>query len=141
MLECICVITTSCIRLTDAAVVCRDGTIFFTDASYKYPFKDNPQDVLEARPYGRLLKYDPNTRSTTTLLDNLYFANGIALSSNEDFLVFCETTLYIPVLSTVFNLHLLFLYHFILFTMRFDYDVCFLMIPCCWKGLGVNDIG
>ena len=82
------------LRLTDAAIVSRDGSIFFTDASYKYSFEDHILDIIEARPHGRLLKYDPKTRSTITLLDNLYFANGVALSGNEDFLVFCETTMY-----------------------------------------------
>ena len=81
-------------RLPNAAIVSRDGSIFFTDASYKYSFEDHILDIMEARPHGRLLMYDPKTRSTITLLDNLYFANGVALSGNEDFLVFCETTMY-----------------------------------------------
>lgn len=48
-------------------------------------------DVLEAKPYGQLLKYDPSTKETSLVLDNLAFANGVALSRNEDYLVVCET--------------------------------------------------
>ncbi|RVX05555.1 Protein strictosidine synthase-like 5 [Vitis vinifera] len=48
-------------------------------------------DVLEAKPHGQLLKYDPLLNETSILLDNLAFANGVALSQDEDFLVVCET--------------------------------------------------
>jgi len=37
-------------------------------------------DLFEARPHGRLLRYDPVSRRTTVLLRDLYFANGVALS-------------------------------------------------------------
>ncbi|MCO5580601.1 hypothetical protein L7F22_034471 [Adiantum nelumboides] len=79
--------------LTDAAAVSmEDGSIYFTDASDKYPLAQYVNDMLEARPNGRLLKYDETTRTTTVLMDHLYFANGVALSSNGEFLVVCETT-------------------------------------------------
>lgn len=78
--------------LTDAAAVSKeDGSIYFTDASDKYPLAQYLKDFQEARPNGRLLKYNEVTRTTTVLMDRLYFANGVALSSNEDFLVVCET--------------------------------------------------
>ena len=32
-------------------------------------------------------RYDPKTKMSETLLDDLYFANGIALSDNEDYLL------------------------------------------------------
>ena len=37
-------------------------------------------DVLEARPHGRMLNFDPITGRTTVLMGGLGFANGIALS-------------------------------------------------------------
>ncbi|KAI5074536.1 hypothetical protein GOP47_0010497 [Adiantum capillus-veneris] len=80
--------------LTDAAAVSmEDGSIYFTDATDKYPFAHHINDLMEARPNGRLLKYDEVTRITTVLMDHLYFANGVVLSSNEDFLVVCETVM------------------------------------------------
>lgn len=48
-------------------------------------------DFLEARPHGRLLRFDPSTNTTETLLEDLYFANGVALSRNEDFVLVVES--------------------------------------------------
>eukprot|EP00250_Pteridium_aquilinum_P018694 c24167_g1_i2 orf=301-1437(-) len=78
--------------LTDGVAVSReDGIIYFTDASDKHPLSLFMTGFMEAHPNGRLLKYDQGMRTTTVLMDHLYGANGIALSGNEDFLVFCET--------------------------------------------------
>ncbi|EFJ42499.1 strictosidine synthase [Volvox carteri f. nagariensis] len=41
---------------------------------------------------GRLLKYDPSTRRTEQLVSGLWFANGVALSADESFVVVVETT-------------------------------------------------
>ncbi|XP_039133319.1 protein STRICTOSIDINE SYNTHASE-LIKE 5-like [Dioscorea cayenensis subsp. rotundata] len=79
--------------LTDGVDVTLDGKIYFTDASYKYPLKDYMLDVMEARPHGRLLSYDPKTNQTLVLALDLYFANGLALSPDEHAIVFCETLL------------------------------------------------
>lgn len=38
-----------------------------------------------------MIKYDPKTKRNTVLIDGLYFANGIALSPEEDFIVVAET--------------------------------------------------
>ncbi|XP_043713634.1 protein STRICTOSIDINE SYNTHASE-LIKE 4-like [Telopea speciosissima] len=80
-------------RITDGVDVGRDGVIYFTDASYKYSLAEHIADVLEGRPYGRLMSYDPSINKTRVLARNLYFANGVALSPNQDFLIFCETVL------------------------------------------------
>ncbi|KAI3831112.1 hypothetical protein MKX03_017216 [Papaver bracteatum] len=47
--------------------------------------------VLEANPNGKILKYNPFNKKTTALIDSLCFPNGVALSRNQHFLVFCET--------------------------------------------------
>jgi sugar lactone lactonase YvrE len=74
--------------------IASDGTVYFSDATSKFRGQDYRFDLLEARPHGRLLRYDPATRETRVVLDNLYFANGVALSQNEDFLVVSETYRY-----------------------------------------------
>jgi sugar lactone lactonase YvrE len=74
--------------------VASDGTVYFSDATSKFAGQDYRFDLLEARPHGRLLRYDPATRETRVVLPNLYFANGVALSQNEDFLVVSETYRY-----------------------------------------------
>ncbi|KAI3987376.1 hypothetical protein MKX01_032495 [Papaver californicum] len=78
-------------RLTDGVDVAGDGFIYFTDASSKYSLDDHMMDLLEGRPYGRLMSFDAN--STKVLARDLYFANGVALSPENDFVVFCETPL------------------------------------------------
>ena len=79
---------------TDDLDIASDGIIYFSDASSKYHQPDYILDLLEARPYGRLLSYNPKTKETRVLLKNLYFANGIALSQNEDFVLVNETYRY-----------------------------------------------
>lgn len=80
--------------LLDDVKVATDGRIYFTDASYKYPLHQYQLDIMEGRPNGRLFRYDPQTGKTELLLDQLYFANGIAFSTDEDFLVVAETARY-----------------------------------------------
>src|SRR5206468_664343 len=63
----------------------RDGTVYFSDASDRFRQPDYLLDLFEARPHGRLLRYDPGSRRTIVLLRDLYFANGVALSQGEDF--------------------------------------------------------
>jgi sugar lactone lactonase YvrE len=53
-----------------------------------------PYDILEAKPHGRLLAYDPISKTTRIVLDDLYFANGLALSAEEDYLLIAETPRY-----------------------------------------------
>lgn len=46
--------------------------------------------VYSAEDSGRVLKYDPSTKQTTVLLRNLQFPNGLSLSKDRSFFVFCE---------------------------------------------------
>jgi sugar lactone lactonase YvrE len=78
----------------DDVTVANDGMIYFSDASDKFKHDEYLLDMLEARPHGRLLRYDPATKKTDVLSDGLYFANGVALSKDEDFLLVNETYRY-----------------------------------------------
>jgi sugar lactone lactonase YvrE len=71
-----------------------DGTIYFTDASYKYPMSEFTNDLLEHQPNGRLLAFDPGTHQTRTILPDLYFANGVAVSPDQSFVLVVETGMY-----------------------------------------------
>jgi sugar lactone lactonase YvrE len=81
-------------KFTDDLDIAQDGTIYFTDASYKFTQKEYLYDLLESKPHGRLLMYDPVSQTTTTLIKDMYFANGVALSSDESFLLVNETYRY-----------------------------------------------
>jgi sugar lactone lactonase YvrE len=74
--------------------IASDGRIYFSDSSKKFTNPETAADMFEHRPNGRLLVYHPETRETNTLLDELYFPNGVALSPEEDYLLFSETSAY-----------------------------------------------
>jgi sugar lactone lactonase YvrE len=76
---------------TNDVDVAADGTIYFTDASYKFPLTQLKNDVLEHRPNGRFLAYDPRTKQTRVLLSDLYFANGVAVSPDQSFVLVNDT--------------------------------------------------
>ncbi|KAL2333903.1 hypothetical protein Fmac_015116 [Flemingia macrophylla] len=80
-------------KLTDEVDIADDGIIYFTDASHKYSMKDASMDILEGKPNGRLLSYNPATKKTTLLAQDLYFANGVAVSPDQQFVIFCESVL------------------------------------------------
>lgn len=71
-----------------------DGRIYFSDASDHWAIASYKLDILEHQPRGRLLMYDPLSQKTTTLLDSLYFANGIAVAADTSFVLVNETSSY-----------------------------------------------
>jgi sugar lactone lactonase YvrE len=71
-----------------------DGTIYFTDATYKFPLSVYRWDIVEHRPNGRLIAYDPASGATRVLIDGLHFANGVALGPEESFVLAVETGKY-----------------------------------------------
>jgi sugar lactone lactonase YvrE len=81
-------------KFTDALDISSEGVIYFTDASSKYGQNEYLYDLLEARPHGRLMRLNPATGEIKVLLSGLFFANGVALSSREDFVLVNETYRY-----------------------------------------------
>ena len=79
---------------TDDVDIANDGTIYFTDASSNWKIANYRADIIEHRPYGRLLAYDPGTKKTKVILDGLYFANGVAVSPDQSFVLVNETSEY-----------------------------------------------
>ncbi|KAM3693739.1 hypothetical protein ACB098_07G005900 [Castanea mollissima] len=79
------------IRFADDVIEASDGSLYFSVASTKFDLHSWYLDVIEAKPHGQLLKYDPSSSETSILLEDLAFANGVALSRDQDYLVVCET--------------------------------------------------
>ncbi len=79
------------IRMADDLDIAPDGTIFFTDATKRYDIENWGLDLLEGRPNGRLLSYDPATRKTRTVCDNLLFPNGVCLTHDGKHLLVAST--------------------------------------------------
>eukprot|EP00243_Klebsormidium_subtile_P004728 TRINITY_DN18884_c0_g1_i1.p1 TRINITY_DN18884_c0_g1~~TRINITY_DN18884_c0_g1_i1.p1 ORF type:complete len:422 (+),score=95.29 TRINITY_DN18884_c0_g1_i1:63-1268(+) len=73
--------------------IASDGSIYFTDTSPRWKRRQFILAFAEGQPEGRLLKYDPATNVTTVLLKELRFANGVALSSDESFVLVNELSL------------------------------------------------
>lgn len=70
--------------------VSKSGDIYFTDSSSDFQLVDGVYTLL-VNPSGRLFHYNRQTKQTKMLIDELFFANGVALSPNEDFVVVSET--------------------------------------------------
>jgi len=71
-----------------------DGTIYFTEASNKFPMSQFANDIMEHQPNGRLLALEPTSRRPRTLLRDVYFANGVAVSPDQTFVLVVETGMY-----------------------------------------------
>ena len=72
------------------AAVAADGTIWFSDSSTKFGIEQWKDDFVQDTRTGRLMRRDPD--GTITVVDQgLRFANGVALSKAEDFVVVAET--------------------------------------------------
>ncbi|GLU04899.1 hypothetical protein SLE2022_220270 [Rubroshorea leprosula] len=70
----------------------KNGSIFFTDTSKRHNRVNHFFIMLEGEATGRLLRYDPPTKTTHIVLDGLAFPNGVQLSKDQTFLLFTETT-------------------------------------------------
>lgn len=81
-------------RFADDVAITPDGKIYFTDASRRFGLDQWKLDLLEHRPNGRLLVYDPANGRTEVVAGGFYFANGLTLSPDGSFLALCETGRY-----------------------------------------------
>ncbi len=89
------------IRYADAVVVARSGLVYLTDASTRFgpadwggTFEASILDIIEQSATGRVLVHDPATGKTGIVARGLSFANGIALSADEQSLFVAETGRY-----------------------------------------------
>lgn len=71
-----------------------DGATYFSDASVKFPYPGYLFDVLEHGANGRVVRHDAATNASTVVAKDLYFANGVAVGPNGDWLLVAETSAY-----------------------------------------------
>ncbi|MET7475723.1 SMP-30/gluconolactonase/LRE family protein [Streptomyces sp. NPDC005648] len=79
------------LRFCSNVVALADGSVCFTVSSRRYPLGQWIGDIVEHSGTGRLLRLEPGSERPEVLLEGLQFANGLALSSDESFLVVAET--------------------------------------------------
>jgi len=89
------------ITYADDVAVAENGMIYFSDASSKFgamksggTYEASLLDVLEHGAHGRIYRYDPISAATTIVMDDLNFANGVAISEDQSYLLVNETTSY-----------------------------------------------
>lgn len=75
-----------CSNVTETA----DGTVYFTESTSDFTFAQFTAPIVEARARGSLFRLDADG-TVTTLVDGLYFANGVTPTADGAALVFAET--------------------------------------------------
>lgn len=79
---------------TDDLDIDEAGIIYFTDASEKFTFHDHIDYPLESGLHGRLLSYNLQNKEIKLLMDDLAFANGVAVDKSQEFVLVNETMRY-----------------------------------------------
>ncbi len=89
------------ILYADDVDVAANGIIYFSDATTRFgakawggTFEASLLDIMEHSKTGRLLAFDPGTRRTSVVARGFAFANGVAVSPDQQFVVVNETEEY-----------------------------------------------
>ena len=89
------------ILYADDLDITSEGVIYFSDASTKFgaeaigaTLEASIMEIFEHARTGRILAYDPRDGSTRIVMENLSFANGVAIASDEQSILVNETGRY-----------------------------------------------
>jgi ribose transport system permease protein len=80
------------LRMADDLDIAPDGKIYFSDCTTRYEMTTNTLDILEGRPNGRVVCYDPATNTTRTVINRFYFPNGICVSHDGKSVLIASTS-------------------------------------------------
>jgi ribose transport system permease protein len=80
------------IRMADDLDIAPDGKIYFSDCTTRYEASNYPLEVVEGRPNGRVLCYDPATGATSKLIKSFYFPNGVCIAHDGWSVLIASTT-------------------------------------------------
>lgn len=85
----------------DHLVISKDGKdIYISDASGKRSYGQHLDDLWEGIGTGRILHYNVDSKKVRVLASGLFFSNGVALTPEEDAVVYSET--YVARVSKVY---------------------------------------
>jgi len=77
--------------------IATDGTVYFSQASAKFgarqfggTYKAGLLDVSEHGGHGQIIRFDPQTKQAEVIISDLNFANGIAISEDQRFLLISD---------------------------------------------------
>jgi sugar lactone lactonase YvrE len=75
-----------------------DGVVYMSECSTRFrpdqyggTLQASMLDLVEHGPNGRIIRYDPANGEAKVLLDGLSYANGVAISSDQSYLLINET--------------------------------------------------
>lgn len=78
--------------------VASDGVIYFSESSTKFgtrefagSYKASLLDLMEHGGHGRVIEFDPAAGSARVLVTGINYANGVAISEDDDYLLIAET--------------------------------------------------
>ncbi len=77
-------------KFCNNGAIASDGTLWWSDSSQEYGIAQWKHDFVRNTRTGRLLRRTPDG-TVSTVLEGLAFANGVTLSSAEDFVCVAET--------------------------------------------------
>ncbi len=85
----------------DDLAIADDGTRYLSEASTKFgaeqyggTYAASLLDITEHGGHGLIIEFNPASGATRVLLDGLNFANGVAISDDQSFLLIAETGAY-----------------------------------------------
>jgi len=78
------------LKFCNNPAVAKDGTIYFSSSTTRHDIEGSTKDLIEGQKTGRLFRRLPDG-SVDLVLDDILFANGVALSPDEDFVVVNST--------------------------------------------------
>lgn len=80
------------LAFADDLDIAKDGTIYFSEASMRHGIDAFALDFYEGKPTGRLFSFDPRSSQLQVRMQNLSFANGVALGPDEEYVLVNETS-------------------------------------------------
>lgn len=85
----------------DDLAIAGDGTIYFSEASTRHgaessggSYEASLLDIMEHGGHGRIIAYDPASGEAEVVIAGLQFANGVAISDDQRYLLVAETGAY-----------------------------------------------
>jgi sugar lactone lactonase YvrE len=78
------------VKFADNLDVAPDGKVWFSAPTRQHTLEQVELDVWDSRPTGRLLEFDPSTGRARKVLDNLFYANGVAVAQDGSFVLVAE---------------------------------------------------
>jgi len=80
------------LRMADDLDIGPDGKIYFSDCTTRYEMTTNTLDIIEGRPNGRVVCFDPVTKKTRTIINRFYFPNGICVAHDGRSVLIASTS-------------------------------------------------